>query len=121
MRTRADKIQELKLGTDVLELDEAGYLIDPTKWTPAFAQFVANGEKITMTGLHWDVIEFMRAYSDEHGVSADVRHVLDYLKSRLGVDKRDAKATLYVLFPAGHVQQTCKMAGMRQPRAWSTG
>jgi tRNA 2-thiouridine synthesizing protein E len=28
---------------------------------------------------------------------------------------------LFVLFPYGYVKQACKIAGMRRPRAWSTG
>ncbi|WP_231363566.1 TusE/DsrC/DsvC family sulfur relay protein [Thioalkalivibrio sulfidiphilus] len=28
---------------------------------------------------------------------------------------------LYELFPYGYMQQVCKIAGMRRPRAWSTG
>ena len=28
---------------------------------------------------------------------------------------------LFVLFPYGYVKQACKIAGMRKPRAWSTG
>ena len=28
---------------------------------------------------------------------------------------------LFRLFPYGYVKQACKLAGMRRPRAWSTG
>ena len=28
---------------------------------------------------------------------------------------------LFMLFPYGYVKQACKIAGMRRPRAWSTG
>jgi tRNA 2-thiouridine synthesizing protein E len=28
---------------------------------------------------------------------------------------------LFLLFPYGYVKQACKIAGMRRPRAWSTG
>ena len=28
---------------------------------------------------------------------------------------------LFQLFPYGYVKQACKIAGMRKPRAWSTG
>jgi len=28
---------------------------------------------------------------------------------------------MFELFPYGYVKQACKIAGMRKPRAWSTG
>ena len=33
----------------------------------------------------------------------------------------DAQKKLFELFPYGYVKQACKIAGMRRPRAWSTG
>jgi tRNA 2-thiouridine synthesizing protein E len=39
----------------------------------------------------------------------------------LGVDKKVAKTKLFEMFPYGYVKQTCKIAGMRRPRGWSTG
>jgi len=121
MRTRADVIRELELTSGKVKVDEAGYLVDPSSWSPEFAEQVADMEGIEINEFHWRVIEFMRNYLAEHGVSADVRHVQSFLMKNSDLDKRGAKAKLYELFPAGHVQQTCKMAGMRQPRAWSTG
>jgi len=51
----------------------------------------------------------------------DVRHVLKRLQNKLGVSKHDAKMRMLELFPYGYVKQAVKMAGMKQPRAWSTG
>jgi tRNA 2-thiouridine synthesizing protein E len=28
---------------------------------------------------------------------------------------------MFELFPYGYVKQACKIAGMKKPRAWSTG
>ena len=121
MRTRADIIRELALPGGTVEIDEAGYLIDPAMWSPDFARHLATQEDIDLRDLHWAVIGFMRAYLDDHGVSADVRYVLGFLMDHLTIDRPKAKKLLYKLFPAGHVQHTCKLSGMRQPRAWSTG
>ncbi len=43
-----------------------------------------------------------------------------YLAEELGYG-RQARQRLYELFPYGYMQQVCKIAGMRRPRAWSTG
>ena len=35
--------------------------------------------------------------------------------------KQAGREELFTLFPYGYVRQVTKIAGMRQPRAWSTG
>lgn len=121
MRTRADVIEELDLPSGKVKIDEAGYLVETSSWSPEFSEKVAETEGIEITKLHWQVIDFMRSYLTDHGVSPDFRHVQGFLMKTLVLDKRGAKAKFYDLFPAGHVQHACKIAGMRQPRAWSTG
>ena len=102
-------------------LDGHGYLVDPEVWTIAFAQSVAKSEGIELTATHWDVIEFMRNSYADHGVAVDVRHVNKFLGEKLGVSKHDGRRKLFELFPYGYVKQAVKIAGMKQPRAWSTG
>ena len=34
---------------------------------------------------------------------------------------KEGRNDLFRLFPYGYVKQACKIAGMRRPRAWSTG
>ncbi|MDO9465786.1 MAG: TusE/DsrC/DsvC family sulfur relay protein, partial [Thiobacillus sp.] len=53
-----------------------------------------------------------------HQVIADARFVIKHLGERYG---RDAQKKLFELYPYGYVKQACKIAGMRRPRAWSTG
>ncbi len=122
MRTRPDKLsrQELPDGSHVM-LDEYGYITDPYQWTEQFAEIAAAREGITLTDLHWDVIRFMRDWLDEHGVAADARFVLRFLAEKGQTDKKGAREMMFTLFPYGYVKQACKIAGMKQPRAWSTG
>ena len=121
MRTRPDVVSTLTLPTGTVELDEAGYLRDPDKWTKAFAEHVAAQENLDLTPLHWEVITFMRAYLDDHGIAADSRFVIKHIAAHEGLDKTIARRRLFELFPYGYVKQACKMSGMKQPRAWSTG
>ena len=104
-----------------MERDEAGYLTDPANWTMEFAEHAAREEGITLTPEHLAVIDFMRAYNDEHGVMADARFVLKFLADRHQTDKAGSRRVMFRLFPYGYVRQACKIAGMKQPRAWSTG
>ena len=121
MRTRPDVIRAIDLPSGKVDVDEAGYLVDPSDWSRDFALKVAADEGIAATDLHWRVLGFMRSYHDNHGIAADARFVMRFLGDELGLDKHDAKEKLFELFPFGYVKQACKMAGMRQPRAWSTG
>lgn len=121
MRSQPEKLQELVLPGGKVERDAAGYLTDPASWSVEFAEHVAAEQGITLTPEHFAVIEFMRAYNDEHGIMADVRFVLKFLGKEHGTNKAGAQKVLFGLFPYGYVSQACKIAGMKQPRAWSTG
>ena len=104
-----------------LSRDEEGYLVDPNEWTHNFARQVAREEELNLGKDHWIVIQFVREYFEEHQVIPDVRHVTAYLSSNMNIDKKTAKAILFNIFPYGYVKQACKIAGMKRPRAWSTG
>ena len=121
MRTRPDTITTMELPSGTVELDGHGYLVDPTVWNKEFANAVADAEGIELTPLHWDVIGFMRDSYADHGVAVDVRHVNKFVGEKMGVNKHDGRRKMFELFPYGYVKQAVKIAGMKQPRAWSTG
>ncbi len=100
------------------EMDAEGYLLDPNEWSESVAEEFARQENIVLTGDHWDVIRFVRTYFDEHQVAPDARFVIKHLMQRLGPLSRNK---LFELFPYGYVKQTCRIAGMKRPRTWSTG
>ena len=99
-------------------IDAEGYLVEPQDWNEELAEEFARQENILLTDDHWDVIRFMRGYYEEHQVIPDVRHVTKHLSSRMGAASRNK---LFEMFPYGYVKQACKIAGMKRPRAWSTG
>ncbi len=101
--------------------DDEGYVVNPDDWSRELAVALAREETLLLTEEHWVVITFVRDYYAEHGIIPDIRHVAKHLATHAGCDKKAGKARLFALFPYGYVQQTCKIAGMRRPRAWSTG
>jgi len=103
-----------------LETDTEGYLIDPDGWDETAAQQLAAGEGITLSEEHWQVLGFMRSFYEEHRVAADARFVIKFMAKEMRLGKQ-ARNDLFKLFPYGYVQQACKIAGMKRPRAWSTG
>jgi tRNA 2-thiouridine synthesizing protein E len=100
------------------QTDAEGYLVEPGDWNETVAQELADAYGLTLGPDHWEVIRYVRDYYDLHHIAPDARHVMKFLKEKHGADGR---AWLYRLFPYGYMQQTCKIAGMRRPRAWSTG
>ncbi|MBV5264391.1 TusE/DsrC/DsvC family sulfur relay protein [Pinisolibacter aquiterrae] len=97
--------------------DADGYLLDPDDWDETFALETAAALGVTMTEEHWDVVRFMRAEREEHGVSPDARHVMRHLAETRGAPRN----RLFELFPYGYPGQACRIAGMKRPRVWSTG
>lgn len=100
--------------------DDEGYLIDPADWDESVAEAIARREGIELTGEHWRVLRYMRDYLDEHQLIPDARFVIRFLEKDLDLGDA-ARQRLFELFPYGYVKQACKIAGMRRPRAWSTG
>jgi tRNA 2-thiouridine synthesizing protein E len=103
---------------DMPQRDAEGYLIEPGDWSEDVARALAREEHIELSDDHWDAINFMRDFYEENQVAADARFVIKHLAERMG---KDAHKKLFELFPYGYVKQACKIAGMRRPRAWSTG
>lgn len=103
---------------DLPARDDEGYLLDPYDWNEQVARALAAEEGITLNAEHDDVLRFMRTYYEARQIAPDARFVLHHLAERWG---SKARKKLFELFPYGYVQQACKIAGMRRPRAWSTG
>src|SRR5512134_593829 len=103
-----------------LEVDFEGYVVDPSQWTEQVAEELARQENVVLTEEHWAVIRFVREYYEQHHIAPDARHVMKHLAATKGGGKA-GRNDLFVLFPYGYVKQACKIAGMRKPRAWSTG
>ena len=110
----------LDIAGNSLRVDEEGYLVDPADWNEQVAEALARQERIFLSDEHWVVIRFMREYYEERHIAPDARHVMKHLAEYKGVAS-GGRNDLFVLFPYGYVKQACKIAGMRRPRAWSTG
>jgi len=101
--------------------DAEGYLVQPGDWDETIAIELAKEEGIELNDTYWLVLNFMQEYYRENNVAPDVRHVITHLASENQSSKREAKKIIFDLFPYGYVKQACKIAGMKKPRAWSTG
>ena len=111
---------QLEVEGSALTVDDEGYLVDPADWNEHVAEALARQERIVLSDEHWAAIRFMREYYEQHHIAPDARHVMKHLAEHKGAGKA-GRNDLFVLFPYGYVKQACKIAGMRKPRAWSTG
>lgn len=108
----------MEILSEMPQRDAEGYLVEPGAWNEEMAQTLAHELGIALEADHWDVIRFMRGFYDEHQVAADARFVIRHLDARY---PGSGRKRLFELFPYGYVAQACKVAGMKRPRAWSTG
>ena len=110
----------LEVNGKTYETDEEGYLANLNDWVPELGDAMAAADGASLTEHHWEVINFLREYYEEYQIAPAVRVLTKAIGKKLGKDKGNSKY-LYELFPYGYMQQACKIAGMRRPRAWSTG
>ena len=96
------------------EVDEEGFLVDLKDWTKEIAEQMAEGDDVTLTDEHWDVINFLRDYYEEYQVAPAVRVLTKAIKKKFGKEKGNSKY-LYELFPYGPGKQGCRFAGLPKP------
>ncbi len=121
MRTLPDTIRTEDIDGRAIRRDEGGYLVDPDDWNENVAKHFAAEEGLNLGPEHWEVFAFMRGWLDEHGIMPDARFVFRAIAAKRGTGFEEARRHFFDLFPYGYVKQACKIAGMKQPRAWSTG
>ena len=92
----------------IIQVNEEGFLIDPTEWNQEIASEIAKEEGILeLTPEHWKVIEYCRQNPDANGAAPTLRTIT--LGS--GVTTKE----LFTLFPKGPAKKVAKIAGMGKP------
>jgi TusE/DsrC/DsvC family sulfur relay protein len=90
------------------DVDEDGFLQDPTIWNQAVATDFAQVEGITeLTESHWKVINYLRNYYLEFGIAPMIR--------KLCKDNGFKLNYVYEMFPSGPAKGACKVAGLPKP------
>jgi len=95
-------------GGVMLEVDEDGFIQDPTQWNELVAAALAKDEEIPeLTADHWKVVNMIREYYLKFGIAPMVR--------KLCKDTGNDLKTIYALFPSGPAKGACKIAGLPKP------
>lgn len=92
-----------------VELNEEGFLVDPSLWNEELALLLAKAEEglDQLTEDHWSVIRFIRGHFIEHNSAPMVRSMC----KGTGVPLK----RIYELFPSGPAKGACKLAGLPKP------
>ena len=98
----------IELNGRTYQVDEDGFLEDPSLWNDIVAGDLAATEEIpALTENHWKVIRYIRAYYLEFGIAPMVRKLCKESGFKLN--------EVYEMFPSGPAKGACKLAGLPKP------
>ncbi len=105
---------KVSVAGEEIALDARGYLLDRSRWSPAFAHTLAAADGIELGPEHWELIEFLRDYHARFDLAPPMRLLVREFGQRFGPDKASSRY-LYRLFPDGPARQGCRYAGLPKP------
>ena len=89
-----------------VDLNEEGYLLDASQWSPDLAREMAAAMGLELTDRHLEVLQYLREKHAE-GTPLTIRRI-----GKSGVV--DIKS-FYALFPGGPLKVSSKLAGIPKP------
>ncbi|MBF7140764.1 MULTISPECIES: TusE/DsrC/DsvC family sulfur relay protein [Pseudomonas] len=104
----------LHLGGRDIAVDKQGFLLDLSDWSPAVARALAEGEGITLTPAHEEVLDVLRRFYAEFQLSPATRPLVKYVALHLGAEKGNS-AYLNHLFKGTPAKLAAKLAGLPKP------
>ncbi|MCW8854244.1 MAG: TusE/DsrC/DsvC family sulfur relay protein [Gammaproteobacteria bacterium] len=99
----------------IFQVTPHGHLTDASQWNEDVARHMAVKENLELTDEHWDVINYIRKFYFEFGVTPMVRLLMKYMKEHAGPEKSSEKY-LYNLFPEGPARQGSRIGGLPEPQ-----
>lgn len=99
----------------VYQVTDHGNLVDVSQWSEKIAVHMAHREGIELTRDHWEVINYLRKFYFEYGVTPMVRLLMKYMREHLGPEK-SSEQYLYKLFPGGPSRQGSRIGGLPEPQ-----
>ena len=97
-----------QLGGKQVEVDEDGFIQDPSVWDEMVAKDLALTEGVSaLTENHWKVVNYLRGYYLEFQMAPMIRKLCKETGFKL--------KEIYDLFPSGPAKGACKVAGLPKP------
>ena len=98
----------IELNGHTYEVDEDGFLDDPTIWNEQVAVDLASSEGImSLDEDQWKLVNYLRRYYLEFGIAPMIRKLCKENAFTLG--------KVYEMFPSGPAKGACKVAGLPKP------
>ena len=97
-----------------LETDKDGYLRHLSDWSPDAAQWLATSVGVTLEAEHWEVINALRVFYADTGVSPTMRILVKIVKQKVSLEKGNS-IHLLTLFPGSPAKLAAKIAGLPRP------
>ncbi len=91
-----------------IQVNDEGFLTDPTEWDEDLGAVLATAIGITLTDEHWKAIHFLREDFAEQGETATLRRV----STRGGIPVK----ALFALFPQKPAKKMAYVAGLPKPQ-----
>jgi len=91
-----------------VDVDEDGFITDPSSWTQELAVALGKTEDVPdLSENHWKVVDYLRNYYQEFGIAPMIRK----LCKQSGFSLKE----IYEMFPSGPAKGACKIAGLPKP------
>lgn len=97
-----------------------GNLLELQRWNEELAEFLAQKEGITLSADHWEILNFLRGFYFEFGVTPMVKILMKHMATEVGI-KNVSREYLYKLFPKGPSRQGSRIAGLPEPQGCIDG
>lgn len=96
------------------ERDAEGFLVHLDQWNDVVAAGIAEEEGIKLTDAHREILNALRDFYSQFGLSPAMRPLCKYLKEKIGADK-STSIYLLKLFPGSPAKIAAKIAGLPKP------
>jgi tRNA 2-thiouridine synthesizing protein E len=96
------------LGGREVQLDDEGFMTDPSQWDDDLAGVLAGQIGIELTDEHWEVLRFLRSDYEAQGETPTLRRIT----GEIGVPTK----ALFGLFPKKPGKKMAYVAGLPKPK-----
>lgn len=106
------KIKTVMVDNKEIQTCGEGYIVNRDEWSFGFVSAQAEVEGLELTNEHFEVIQFLRDFYQEHGAQAEVRKMVKYFKVEWDAERGNSRY-LHRIFPRGGPQkQGNRLAGL---------
>jgi len=108
-------VDEFNFDGKTVKVYPNGNLVNLADWNEKLAAHLAEKENISLTDEHWEVINMLRSFYFDFGVTPMVNLLMKHLREKAGNEK-SSREHLYKLFPGGPSRQGSRIAGLPEPQ-----